>query len=215
MWVVKLGGSLHDAPALRRWLRRLADAGGPPRIVVPGGGPFADAVRGLQPRLGIDDRAAHRMAILAMQQFGLALQSLEPRLRLAETDAELHAARAAVWLPWRLAGADMAIVASWEVTSDSLACWLATRLKARVLVLVKSGEVPAGRHDAQALAATGLIDPAFAGFAARFAGAIRIVHRDADRLRGWCRLTGAGQSTLASGSSASGSSAATTSRATR
>src|SRR5215207_2164780 len=118
MWVVKLGGSLHDAPALRRWLRRLADAGGPPRIVVPGGGPFADAVRGLQPRLGIDDRAAHRMAILAMQQFGLALQSLEPRLRLAETDAELHAARAAVWLPWRLAGADKAIAASWEVTSD-------------------------------------------------------------------------------------------------
>ena len=40
-----------------------------------------------------DDLAAHRMAILAMQQFGLALQAMEPRLALAETEAELRAAR--------------------------------------------------------------------------------------------------------------------------
>ncbi len=49
MWVVKLGGSLHDSPALRDRLAELATLPGPGRIVVPGGGPFADLVRRLQP----------------------------------------------------------------------------------------------------------------------------------------------------------------------
>ena len=83
MWVVKLGGSLFDAPALRQRLAELATLPGPARIVVPGGGPFADAVRALQPALAVGDLVAHRMAILAMQQFGLALQAIEPRLELS------------------------------------------------------------------------------------------------------------------------------------
>ena len=44
----------------------------------------------------------------------------------------------AVWLPWHLAGREPTIAASWDVTSDSLACWLATRLGASDLVLIKS-----------------------------------------------------------------------------
>jgi 5-(aminomethyl)-3-furanmethanol phosphate kinase len=178
MWVVKLGGSLHDdAPALRRWLRSLVEAPDPPRVLVPGGGPFADAVRRLQPAMGFGDLAAHRMAILAMQQFGLALQALEPRLALAETEAELRAGRASVWLPWRLAGRDGTIAASWDVTSDSLACWLATRLEAAALFLVKSGPVPAGEATAEVLAAAGLVDAAFPSLARRFTGSIQVLHR--------------------------------------
>ena len=196
MWVVKLGGSLHDAPALRGWLHRLAVGPGPARVVVPGGGPFADSVRRLQPVLGFDELAAHRMAILAMQQLGLALQSLEPRLVLAETDVELRAARAAVWLPWRLAGRAEAIQASWDVTSDSLACWLAGRLGAETLILVKSAPVPPGEHDAASLASAGLLDPAFAPMAQRFRGRILLLHRDADpalpldRHPAACRIAG-------------------------
>jgi aspartokinase-like uncharacterized kinase len=48
--VVKLGGSLHDAAELGGWLAALAEAPGPARVVVPGGGPFADAVRAAQER---------------------------------------------------------------------------------------------------------------------------------------------------------------------
>ena len=179
MWIVKLGGSLHDTPALRRWLRWLATAPGPTRIVVPGGGPFADTVRTLQPKLGFGELAAHRMAILAMQQYGLVLQALEPALSLAETDAELQAARAAVWLPWLLAGREGAIEPSWDVTSDSLACWLAIRLAATDLLLVKSAPVPAGARGADQLAASDLVDMAFAGFARAYRGAIHVAHRDA------------------------------------
>ena len=94
MWVVKLGGSLHDAPALRR----LAGASWRPcrgrrASWSRAAGRSPTRCGALQPALAFDDLAAHRMAILAMQQFGLALQALEPRLALAETEAELRAAR--------------------------------------------------------------------------------------------------------------------------
>lgn len=178
MWVVKLGGSLHDAASLRSRLAELATMPGPPRIVVPGGGPFADAVRAMQPRLGFDGLAAHRMALLAMQQFGLALQSLEPRLALAQSDAELRAAHAGVWLPWELAGLSREIEASWDVTSDSLAAWLAARLGARMLILVKSAPIEPGEATAAELAGLGVVDPAFPSFARRLAASIRILHRD-------------------------------------
>lgn len=178
MWIVKLGGSLHDAPALRQRLAELATVPGPPRILVPGGGPFADAVRETQPRLGFDDLAAHRMAILAMQQYGLALQSLEPRLTLAQTEAELRAAQACAWLPWVMVGMAAEIEPSWAVTSDSLAAWLATRLGAEMLILVKSTPLPAGEETAAELARAGLVDPSFPAYARHFGGAIRIRHRD-------------------------------------
>jgi hypothetical protein len=178
MWVVKLGGSLHDATALRAWLRLIADAQGPARVIVPGGGPFADAVRELQPRLGFDALQAHRMAILAMQQYGLQLAALEPALDLAETEAELRAGGSTVWLPWRLAGREASIPASWDVTSDSLACWLAARLGAEGLLLVKSGPVPAGPQAVDTLVTAGLLDVAFPAMAKSFAGPILVLHRD-------------------------------------
>ena len=126
--VVKLGGSLLEAAELRPWLAALAILPGAPRVVVPGGGPFADTVRDAQARLGFHDLAAHRMAILAMQQYGLMLQALEPRLALAETSTDLAAippGAGAVWLPWRMVGLEPGIEPSWDVTSDSLALWLA------------------------------------------------------------------------------------------
>lgn len=209
MWIVKLGGSLHEARSLRARLAEIATVPGPARIVVPGGGPFADAVRALQPQLGVDDLAAHRMAILAMQQYGIALQSLEPRLGLAQTEGELRRARAAVWLPWLLAGLEPAIRTSWDVTSDSLAAWLAAHLGAESLVLVKSAAVAAGEASATELAERGLVDTAFPGYAAAFGGTIRVVHRDTAFPDGpYLRV-------LTSSSSDSGSSASTTTRAAR
>ncbi len=164
--IVKLGGSLIDAAELRRWLAELAEA--PRHLIVPGGGPFADTVRQTQAAIGFDDRAAHRMAILAMQQYGLLLASLEPRLRLVETEAEIAAAdAAAIWLPWAMIGRDERIEASWDVTSDSLALVLATRLRASRLLLVKAGDA----------AAPDLVDAAFERLRPAFAGEILILHR--------------------------------------
>src|SRR5437763_974004 len=86
--VIKLGGSHAFAPHLAHWLDAIGHCAGR-IVVVPGGGPFADAVRDAQPRMGFDDSAAHRMALLAMEQYGCALASLKTCFALAETRAEI------------------------------------------------------------------------------------------------------------------------------
>ena len=82
--VLKLGGSYAFSPHLKDWLDAIAACAGC-AVVVPGGGPFADAVRMAQSRMGFDDRAAHEMAVLAMDQYGCALAHLGLPMRRAES----------------------------------------------------------------------------------------------------------------------------------
>ena len=174
--VVKLGGSHAFAPHLRSWLDAIEQQAG--RVVlVPGGGPFADAVRAAQPGMGYDDAAAHDMALLAMAQYGRALISLGARLVMADSLGAIHAAlaesRVPVWSPMAmLRGADIA--QSWTVTSDSLALFLARLLDAGRVVLVKH-RAAADDADLAGLAREGLVDHAFAQFRAAFAGSVAIV----------------------------------------
>ena len=160
--VVKLGGSHAGSPHLRRWLEAIAAEAGA-IVVVPGGGPFADAVRQAQALIGFDDVAAHEMAMMAMAQFGRALQSLNPAFRPARSLAAIRRAlkegKVPVWIPERMARAAR-LPETWELTSDSLAAWLADRLRAGRLVLVKHGRYP-DRVDVQDLAERGVVDPLF------------------------------------------------------
>src|SRR5690348_1464350 len=100
--VVKLGGSLAGRPHVEPWLDTLAACAGQ-AVLVPGGGPFADAVRAAQPALGFDDLAAHHMALLAMEQFGRALASLRAGFALADSPSAiisaLDSSRVPVWAP--------------------------------------------------------------------------------------------------------------------
>lgn len=175
LWIIKVGGSLAQSPDLRRWLRAIARFGAGRAIVVPGGGPFADEVRRAQRVWRFDDVVAHRMALLAMQQYGLMLCGVEAELQAAETEADLRTAlqqgRAAVWLPWQMAAAANDIPMNWNVTSDSLAAWLANRVSASSLALVKSCPspfagvtAPAQVLSAATLRAAGIVDPAFPAF---------------------------------------------------
>ncbi len=168
MIVVKIGGSLGKADALRSWLAALARGRGRV-VVVPGGGAFADGVREEQRRLGFSDRAAHRMALLAMEQYALVLADLQPVLVPCATTDEMREAlrreAVPVWLPSMMALADPAIAESWDVTSDSLAAWLAGRIHARRLVLMKSMPAPAALVP-QVLADLGAVDRAFPEFLA-------------------------------------------------
>ena len=165
--VVKLGGSLAGTALLDAWLAALAGSGRP-CVIVPGGGVFADAVRAAQAPMGFDEIAAHKMALLAMAQFGHVLASRCARCRLAATvpeiEAALDAGKMPVWLPSAMAGGAGDIPQTWDVTSDSLAAWLAGRIGARRLLLVK--QVGSAAAPATALAAAGLVDPAFPGFLA-------------------------------------------------
>jgi aspartokinase-like uncharacterized kinase len=166
MWVLKLGGSLARAPELRSWLDALANSSGPIRVVVPGGGPFADQAREAQREFGFGEPVAHRMALLAMAQYGWLLHGLSPRLIPATgldgvRNAIAHG-RLALWLPRDDEACNEALPQSWDVTSDTLALWLARELGATGVVLVKSAPPPgAAPHRADELAACGYLDAAF------------------------------------------------------
>jgi 5-(aminomethyl)-3-furanmethanol phosphate kinase len=165
--VVKIGGSCASSLDLRRWTASVAQCGGR-AVVVPGGGPFADAVRAAQPRMGFDDAAAHHMAMLGMEQFGRALASFDGRLAVADSMAavrrSLAAGKVAVWLPARMAMQAADIPASWQVTSDSLAAWLAGKLHASRLLLLKQVELSRQPVAVTELAEQGIVDPAFPKF---------------------------------------------------
>jgi aspartokinase-like uncharacterized kinase len=140
--VVKVGGGLGRGAgddALRALCRVLGELGERhPLLVVPGGAGFADAVRDHDRRFGLPATASHRMAILAMEQFGWLLSDLIPRaVQCADLAraSELAAGHAAVLLP---AGLPLdALPPSWRVTSDSIAASVAGRVGAGRLVLVK------------------------------------------------------------------------------
>jgi aspartokinase-like uncharacterized kinase len=174
--VVKLGGSLFEGtpggagagPSLLALLHRATT----PVVVVPGGGGFADLVRAEQERLGLVDTIAHRMALIAMHQMALVLVSLAPdppRLVVAAPrsaiDDALTGRRIPVWVPLPMTDRDLEIPEDWSITSDGLALWLARRLRARHVALVKAADVPAGLSAAD-LAARGIVDPYFSRHAA-------------------------------------------------
>ncbi|HUB65630.1 MAG TPA: hypothetical protein VL996_14500 [Methylocella sp.] len=166
--IVKLGGSLAQKPQCAAWLEALAAWGGP-LILVPGGGPFADSVRAAQAAMRFDDATAHRMALLAMEQFGIALAAHASLFALAasrdELDSILQAGRIPVWLPARMVLAAPELSQTWDVTSDSLAAWLAGIWGARRVLLIKSCDIeaPVSVHE---LAAATIVDPLFPRFAA-------------------------------------------------
>jgi dihydroneopterin aldolase len=161
--VVKLGGSFAFSAILTDWIRALASCAGRV-VIVPGGGPFADAVRTAQRRMGFDDRAAHLMSLLAMEQYGHALiccdQLLQPADSIERIERHLAAQLIPVWMPSRMVAAAPDVEPSWRVTSDSLAAWLSGRIGAGRLILVKHVGALSGL-ECQNLVAKGVVDEAF------------------------------------------------------
>ena len=154
--VVKIGGSLLDDVArLDETLEGLVALGRRRSLlVVPGGGAFADSVRAVDRRIGIPDDAAHWMAVLAMDQYAHLLAA---RLAHAEVAFSIDEARSAharnripVLAPYRWLAAADPLPHTWDVTSDSIAAWIAGACGATELILIK------------AAGATGnLVDPCF------------------------------------------------------
>lgn len=106
-----------------------------PVLVVPGGGPFADAVRAVDAQVGLTDGVAHTLALRAMDQLGGLLAQFLPG---AEPLAELIAPHGLAVLQAAAAFGDRPEVPeSWAVTSDSLAVLAAAAIGAHEAVLLK------------------------------------------------------------------------------
>ncbi len=141
--VVKIGGSLFKSSRLARWVRALKTY--PHRLVVVcGGGPFSDAVRDNQKIMRFNDIAAHEMALLAMEQYAIALNNLFD-LALASSVPEIQKlhdqGHIALWRPSLMTLEACELNPSWNTTSDSLSAWLADQLSASALILIKSLDI--------------------------------------------------------------------------
>ena len=156
--VVKIGGGLSAIPgALDRVCRAVGAAGCSHRIlVVPGGGPFADAVRDFDRTVGLAPSSAHWMAVLAMDQYAHVLAERIPGATLIEEPGAvlqaLKPGRVAVLAPFRWMRSADVLPHTWDVTSDSITAFVAGALDAARLILIKPG--------------TGLPDPVDPHFAA-------------------------------------------------
>jgi aspartokinase-like uncharacterized kinase len=140
--VIKVGGSLAEDPErLRALCCKLSELAKKYEIiVVPGGGRFADAVRKYDQRFALSSDVSHKMAILGMDQFGLLLSNITPNSRVFRqlgSAKEFSEAKAApIFLPSQLMLEEDPLENSWDVTSDSIAAYIAVRVHAGKVVLV-------------------------------------------------------------------------------
>jgi 5-(aminomethyl)-3-furanmethanol phosphate kinase len=140
--VLKIGGSLSRGarlPDLCLEISRLGKIYS--LLVVPGGGKFADQVRDAYRQYRLSETAAHRMALLAMDQYGYVLNSLiEESCLTCDLAAALEAAetrRAAILLPFEIVSRSDPLPNSWQVSSDTIAAWVAQASSCPRLVLLK------------------------------------------------------------------------------
>ena len=140
--VVKVGGSLAAYPEkLKALCTKLSEVSKKCRLLVlPGGGEFADTVRALDKRFNLSPSVSHRMAILAMDQYGFLLSNLTPdshlvnRLEMIQEPWDLG--KLPVFLPSNFLLEKDPLENSWDLTSDSIAAYIAGQLHASRLLLV-------------------------------------------------------------------------------
>ena len=134
--VIKFGGSLMDIAG-----EILSELPLSPILIVPGGGIFADFVRAED----IDDDAAHWKAIDAMEKYGRFLSTFGYPV----TTQLVIPKEPTIFLPKRLLQREDPLPHSWDITSDSIAAWIAGVIGCRLLV-IKSAD-----------SGTDLVDPSF------------------------------------------------------
>ena len=141
--VIKVGGGLLEhLDHLDRVVAAISDVSRTLRVVVvPGGGPFADAVRRVDERLPLGDEEAHWMAILGMDQYAHLLAARIDAGAVVAGREEIEDAHRRGHTPVLAPSAWLKAVDplphSWDVTSDSIAAWVAGELGAARLLLIK------------------------------------------------------------------------------
>ena len=139
--VLKVGGSLAEAPkSLTKLCQELSGLAKDHRIaVVPGGGEFADTVRKFDKTFGLSDVAAHKMAVLAMDQYGLFLSDITQNAYVSYSLEDISNSlkgKLPIFLPSQLMLREDPLENSWNVTSDTIAAYIAGKLHVEKLVLV-------------------------------------------------------------------------------
>ncbi len=92
-------------------------------LVVPGGGLFANAVRAVDYKYSLGADAAHWMAVLGMEQYAFYLRD---KSSAAATDMLTDIPQGvSILFPYRLLKTEDPLPHTWDVTSDTIAAWVA------------------------------------------------------------------------------------------
>lgn len=142
--VLKIGGSIYSDPtALKKLCSEIGRLSSKYRLaIMPGGAVFADEVRLCYRIFHVSQEAAHKMAILAMSQYGLLIADLTPKSRPVYTIKECLESSSEgfipVLLPHRILEEEDPFPPSWDVTSDSISAYVAYLLNVKSLILIKN-----------------------------------------------------------------------------
>lgn len=150
--VIKVGGNLGREPGLAQRLEPLTKMRRKHAVlVVPGGGAFADFVRVESTRHELPESVGHWMGVLAMEQYSHLLAAILPASALVRSPAEIAAAldeeKLPVLAPYRWLREEDPLPHSWAITSDSIAAWVAGRVGASRLILLKRSEAESAVDD--------------------------------------------------------------------
>ncbi len=139
--IVKVGGSVAEKlEIVFEALSELEDV-----KIIPGGWIFADFVENLK----LNDELSHWMAILGMNLYGYYMMKTAEKFGFAviepESFEDLKRKGKFIVLPYSLIKRFDELPHSWEVTSDSIAIWIALKLgEKRVLKVTAVGGVSRG-----------------------------------------------------------------------
>ncbi len=168
--LVKVGGSLLRLPDLGIRLQRLAERLSADELLFfAGGGTTTDLVRDWHSRFQLDEEAAHHLAVHSLRLNAELLARLMPGVPYSQG---LASARMRILDPvpildqYETEFPDDAPPHTWDVTSDSLAAWVAWRWPVEELLMLKSVPCAAGQSVTRA-SQLGLVDPYFPGLVGR------------------------------------------------
>ncbi|MEZ6121663.1 MAG: hypothetical protein R3C49_00650 [Planctomycetaceae bacterium] len=149
-WMIKCGGSLLQLPDVASRLQSLLLRFHlRPAVVLVGGGECADLVRRWDQRFSLSVQSAHDLAITAMSLNAGLLCALQPQFQLVHSCSESasHSSDvisvlepvSAIRRAEPIAGK---LPCGWDITSDSIAAWLARAHGFSKVLLLKSVDLP-------------------------------------------------------------------------
>ncbi len=193
--VLKIGGSLFDDPALPERLDEFVRFFAPAScFLIPGGGPVADCVREWDRLHAIGEEQAHWMALQSLDVTAELLQVFLPESEPCRSFSDVQQRSASMGMSivhprGVLESLEQSSLSerrllphNWDVTSDSIAAYLASCCDAE-LVLAKSVNIPSVRIEDR-MELLNVEEAAQAGLVDRY---FPVVSRHVSRVA-WCNI---------------------------